>query len=347
LLIRAIALRLALVAVAGCQACAKVEPPPGGPPDVAPPQIVAVQPESGAVVPQLRGDAVIRFDEVIDEMAGGAGSDGLGRFVLLSPVRGEVRVSWGRSEIHVRPKEGWKPGRVYRLELRPGIVDLRRNVLKEGRVILFSTGPAIPRAAMTGTVVQWVEQRAAPDALVRAALLPDSVAYLTLADSAGQFRLAGIPPGRYHVVGVIDQNRNFVRDLREAYDSTIMTVDSIAETALWTFVHDTVGPRTRSADFVDSITARVTFSQPLDPASPIDSTRVRVVALPDSAPVLVRAVLHPTAYDSLLARERAAAAAADSARAASDTTRRRPDSTRARPPAPGERRAGKIAPGPE
>src|SRR6185436_18478403 len=101
-------------------------------------------------------------------------------------------------------------------------------------------------------------------------------------------------------------------------DSTVVTIDSVAEAVLWTFVHDTVGPRARTADFVDSITARVTFSQPLDPATPLDTSRVRVLALPDSTPVPLRAVLHPTDYDSLVARERAALAAADSARAASD-----------------------------
>jgi hypothetical protein len=67
--------RAALLALA---ACARQEPPPGGPPDVAPPQIVQIRPESGAVVPQMRGEAAIRFDEVIEEMAGAGGAGGAG-----------------------------------------------------------------------------------------------------------------------------------------------------------------------------------------------------------------------------------------------------------------------------
>jgi hypothetical protein len=327
---------LALLALAACQACANNDPPPGGPPDTAPPQLLAVRPESGAVVPRLDGAAVVKFDEVIEEMAGaggGIGSDGLARYVLLSPVRGDVKVSWARSEIHVRPREGWKQGRVYRLELRPGIADLRRNVLKEGKVILFSTGPAIPNAQLSGTVVQWVEQRPGPEALVLAQLLPDTIAYKTTADSTGAFRLDGIPPGRYKVYGVIDQNRNGVRDRREAFDTAFVTVDATVETVLWAFVHDTVGPRVRSAEFVDSITARVTFNQALDPSSALDTARVHVLALPDTTPVAVRTVMSAVAYDSLAARERAAAdssrraaadtgARADTSRAARDTTRR-------------------------
>src|SRR2546422_10328791 len=61
-----------LVALA-LAACAKLGDPPGGPPDTTPPTVVAVRPESGAVVPDFHGDAVVQFDEVIDEMAGGGG----------------------------------------------------------------------------------------------------------------------------------------------------------------------------------------------------------------------------------------------------------------------------------
>jgi hypothetical protein len=309
--------RRAAFALAGLAlACANVEPPPGGPPDTAPPQIVAVRPESGAVVRDLRGDAEIRFDEVVDEMASGTPGSGLERFVVLSPVAGRVRVSWARTAIRARPREGWKPGRVYRLELRPGLLDLRRNVLKEGRVILFSTGPAIPNGVLSGTVVQWVEQRLAPDALIQAALLPDTAPYVTFADSSGRFRLDGLPAGRYAVYAVVDANRNGLRDRREPYDSAIVTLDSSAAAVLWTFVHDTAGPRLRTADHVDSLSARLTFSQALDPALRFDSTSVQVVTLPDSTPVTVRRILTPAQFDSLLARERAA----DSARrAAADT----------------------------
>src|SRR5258708_16706528 len=50
--------------------CASVGTPPGGPPDSTPPKILAVRPESGAVVPNLSGDAVIQFDQVIEQIPG-------------------------------------------------------------------------------------------------------------------------------------------------------------------------------------------------------------------------------------------------------------------------------------
>jgi hypothetical protein len=311
-------------------ACAKMGDPPGGPPDTAPPAIVTVRPESGAVVPHWKDDAVIQFDEVIDEMPGtGVGPTGLARQVLLSPVTGDVAVRWGRTRIRVKPQEGWKPGRVYRLELLPGIVDLRRNRLTAGRVIVFSTGPAIGHATLAGTALQWVEQRPAGTALIEAVPLPDSTGYLTQADSAGRFHLDALASGRYVVYATVDQNTNRRRDRREAYDSALVTLDSSATVPLFAFVHDTVGPRLRLATPADSITVRLEFSQALAPGAPLDTARVHVLQLPDSAPVAIARILTPPQYDSLAAAERKAAVKPDSTRR--DTVTRRDSAAAASP----------------
>jgi len=310
--------------------------------------VLAVQPESGAVVPDWKSDAVIQFDDVIDEMATGGGGGGtitgLAKQIVLSPVAGEVKVSWHRSSIHVKPAEGWKPGRVYHLQLLPGIVDLRRNVAKTGRTVIFSTGPAIPTASFAGTALQWVEQRLLISGAIRAVPAGDtSLAYLTVTDSTGKFRLDAVPPGRYVVYAIQDQNNNRRLDRREAYDSATVTLDTTAAVSLWTFVHDTVGPRARSADAVDSVTFRLTFSQAIDPARLPDTTRLAVLALPDSTLLPVAAILTPARYDSLVATERAAL---DSAHRAADTTHAaRPDTgqhadTTQRPVAPAPPRAG-------
>ena len=320
-------LRLIALAALGALACARTGEPPGGPPDVKAPVILAVYPESGAVTTEVRGDAVIQYDEVVDEMGGGGtaggatggAASGLATKVLLSPTRGAYKVSWHRSSIHVKPVEGWKPGRVYHLEVLAGIADLRRNVTKERRTIVFSTGPPVPQTTLQGTTLQWVEQHVLANGLVRAQLLPDTIAYLAVTDSVGRFRIDAVPPGKYLVYAIVDLNNNRRRDRREPYDSAIVTLDSSAVVVLWTFVHDSLGPRVRQVDAVDSVTARLTFSAPLDPAQPLDSLGIRVLALPDSTPVPVTARYSSAAYDSLATRERAVA---ESLRAAHDTTKK-------------------------
>ena len=298
-------------------------------------------------MPDFRGKAVVQFDEVIDETPGGAGGGGaitgLAQKIVLSPVAGDVNVSWHRSAIHIQPEEGWKPNRVYHLELLPGIADLHRNVTKTGTTIVFSTGGPLPGAGLSGTVVLWVEQRLLAQAVIRAAPLPDTVAYVTLTDSAGNFRLRELPPGRYRVWALQDQNNNRRLDRRELFDTVSVTVDSTASVVLWAFVHDTVGPRIRTIESLDSATLRISFSQPLDPARPPDTAAVRVFALPDTTPVGVRALYRPAQFDSLQARARAVA---DSLKRLQDTTARRDttarhDSSRARaaPPSAAAQRA--------
>jgi hypothetical protein len=242
-----------------------------------------------------------------------------------------VNVSWHRSTIHVKPAEGWKKGRVYHLELLPGLADLRRNVMKQGSMVVFSTGPAVPRASLTGTALQWVDQRVLAQAAIRAALLPDTAAYITVADSGGSFTLSNIPRGRYRVYAIQDQNGDRRVDPREAFDSTVVTVDSTANVTLWAFPHDTIAVKVQAADPTDSMTIRLTMSQPLDPRRPFDTLSVRLYSLPDSAPVRVRAVLTGAVQDSIQARERAIA---DSLRRAKDTTARAQP-----PPTPGARAA--------
>jgi len=321
--------RLLVVALAGAAlllACASVGTPPGGPPDKAPPKIVAVKPESGAMVPDFHGDASIQFDEVIDEMAGsGGGMSPLEKQVLLSPVAGQVKVNWHRTRVSVKPKEGWKR-RVYRLEIMPGFSDLRRNRTDSAKVVLFSTGPEIGHARIGGIALKWLEQAVLVRALIEAVPLPDSVGYLTMADSGGQFNLTNLQPGHYIVYALSDDNGDRRRGLREAYDSVQVTLDSTSNVALFTFPHDTVPPRPRVATNVDSVSVRVEFTQALDPARVLDTTHVRLLELPDSTPVAIAGILTQRAYDSLAAAATAARQKADSAAAAAaaarDTTKR-------------------------
>ena len=69
-------MRDALALIVLLTSCARIEPPPGGPPDNAPPRLVTVRPESMAVYADFHGPVEFRFDEVISE--GSQASQGLG-----------------------------------------------------------------------------------------------------------------------------------------------------------------------------------------------------------------------------------------------------------------------------
>jgi len=334
----------AAVILAIVTACARMGPPPGGPVDKVPPKLIGTRPESTAVLPGFKGEVEFRFDKVVSEGTSpnqGLGTGDLERLILLSPTAEVPRVSWHRDRITVRPKEGWKAGRVYRVELLPGVLDLRRNRTDTNVVLTFTTGAPLPHLTLSGQVVDWVAQRAGSAALIEATLLPDSLVYRTIADSAGRFTLGPVPGGSYEVAAVQDQNRNRRRDRREAFDEARIGPDTAVVPTLWMYPHDTTGPKIQSVTADDSLAATVQFSRPLDPYTSLDPATVTVRLLPDSVPVQVVSVLPKRIDDSL---QTALRAHVDSLR--QDSLRRVTDTAKAAPakPAPGKPEAGKTRP---
>jgi hypothetical protein len=292
--------------------------------------VVGFVPESGAVLAAPPSRVDIRFDEVISEQLS-AGQRDIQGAVLLSPVTGKVSVDWHRNRLTVEPKGGFRPGRIYRVELLPGITDLRRNRMRRGKLAVFSTGPAIPDAALRGTVVDWTGNHAATAALVEAVLLPDSLPYRAVADSNGDFVMPMMPAGEYLVYGVVDQNSNRRREPREAFDTARVTLQDSAAVDLFAFTHDTVGPRLRSVEIADSLTLRLTFDRMLDPTQTADTSMVRVALAEDTTQLrAITGVYTPSGLDSL----NKAAAARDSALRPKPEAPARAAAAPARAPAP-------------
>jgi hypothetical protein len=307
-------------------------PPAGGPDDAIAPKLLGTVPESLGVYPKWDRDAVFQFDEVISEGSSpnqGLGTGDLERLILLSPSRQIPVIRWKRDRITARPREGWKPDRVYRLELLPGVQDLRRNKTDTTVVLTFSTGGDLPADTLTGILIDWVQGKVAPGGLVELVLQPDSLVYRTVTDSGGRFRVGPLPHGRWIVFGVLDQNRNLQRDRRESYDSA-QVAEGVGRVApLWVIPRDSVGPRIQSLVPSDSLSATITFSQPLDPGQRFDSLTVSFTLQKDSAPVPFRSLLPKPVDDSLQKR---AQQLADSLRQARDTVGR--DTVAAKLPAP-------------
>ena len=236
---------LAGIALLVLVACSRMGEPPGGPPDAAAPVLLGTIPESTVVAPNFKGEVEFRFNEVVSEGSSpnfGLGTGDLERLIVLSPSKEVPVIGWKRSRITVRPREGWKPNRVYRIELLSGLSDLRNNRSKTGRIITFTTGAPIPTRFLSGRVVDWATSRASPLALVEALLLPDSLAYRTTADSTGRFSFGPLPAGEFLVAGALDQNRNNRLDPREVFDTVrVATRDTVGE--IWAFKHDTIPAR--------------------------------------------------------------------------------------------------------
>jgi hypothetical protein len=294
-----------LAAVMATLACANIEAPPGGPPDQAPPILLRTVPESLGVFPGFDDRVEFVFNEVVAEGQApnlGLGSGTLEKLIVVSPSEGVPKVSWRHSRVTVKPREGWQPNRVYRVELLPGITDVERNRSNASTVITFATGGDLPTDTLSGTVIDWVAGRPLTNGLVLATLMPDSLTYRAFTDSAGRFTIEPLPRGDYQVYGVVDQNNDRQLDGRESFDSLTIARGTSDIGSLWAIPHDTVGPRVASIAIRDSLTVAITFTQYLDPYQRVDNAAVQVMLLPDSLPVPTVSLLPQEEHDSLYPR---------------------------------------------
>ena len=263
-------------------ACASPGMPPGGPPDVAAPQIIAIIPDSGSVGVKPK-EVIFRFDEVVSERPQSATT--LADLFLISPRDGVPSVSWHRDAIAVKPAHGWRANTPYTVIMMRGLADIRGNVRNTGVTTFFSTGPTIPHTRIAGQVFDWVTGAAAAGALIESFVPPDSIhPYVALVDTGGAFALEHLPPARYTVRAYVDRNKNMSIDPSEPWDSISVSLADSARIELLLFVHDTAPPRLRDVAAADSLTLRLTFDKPIDPAQTLTAANFAIVG-PDSAPV--------------------------------------------------------------
>lgn len=291
----------AVVAVL-CAACASQGMPPGGPPDVAPPLLLHVLPESGSISVSPRAVA-FTFNEVISEQPRGAPSlDGI---VVVSPSDGRPDVSWERTRLVVRPHRAWRANTAYSVTILPGLSDLRNNAATQPFRTIFATGTTIPTGVATGVAFDWMEGRAAPKARIEGTTAGDTLlAYGAAADSLGRYALSTLPSGRFLVRAWLDQNTNGRVDPREPWDSATLAVADTVRHDFYLFPHDTLGARIARISVVDSVTLRLTFDHGLRPDSPLTADAVHLTVGADSALIPVRRVLAATTYDSAAALAR-------------------------------------------
>ena len=298
-------------------ACASQGMPPGGPPDVAAPKIVAIVPDSGAVGVTPK-EVIFRFDEVVSERP--ASATNLADLFIISPRNGVPDAHWHRDAIGVKPSRGWRPNTPYTVIMLRGIADIRGNIRNTGASTFFSTGKTMPHARLSGRVFDWVAGVPANGALVESFIATDTLhPYMALVDSSGAFAIEHLPPARYTVRAYIDRNKNLGIDLNEPWDSVSINIADTATTDLLIFAHDTTAPRIRDVIAADSVSLRVSFDKPVNPSQTLTAANFAVIG-PDSVAVPILSA-GPVLRDTSVTRVTPAAAARPPGRAVVPTRR--------------------------
>lgn len=218
-------------------ACAKIEPPSGGPEDKQSPTVLYFTPadQAGGIPRDTR--VLIGFSERMDRQA-------VEDWILVTPALPIGAREWTAGDLTLSFRAPLDTASTYVLLLGTGAKDRRGNALAEPLQIVFSAAPEAVRGAIAGKL-EGVKQKTS-GLLVWAynvenlsgsesrAGLPDFAAHdpdrVAQADSKGEFRLRGLRPGaRYLVYALadLDANRRYSpgEDFFSAAEETLVAAE--------------------------------------------------------------------------------------------------------------------------
>ena len=205
--------------------------PSGGPADKLPPRVAAVYPALNTTNHPEELYVKLEFDEWINA------SIPRSAVSISPPIEKKMKFEVSGKTLELTSRAVLDTGTTYTVTFAGGIKDLHGNALAQPFQIVFSTGDHIDSLSLAGRVL-------VNDSMARKKMFPsiglflmgesreghrylekyrDTVThaldslpmltkepplFLTRADSAGNFKLTGLKPGRYRVVAFVDVNGN-------------------------------------------------------------------------------------------------------------------------------------------
>lgn len=211
--------------------CATPEAPKGGPEDKLPPRVAGVYPAPNTTNHPNELYVKLEFDEWIN------GSIPRSAVSISPPIEKKLHFDVSGKTLELTSRAELDTGTTYTITFAGGIKDLRGNALAKPFQVVFSTGAVIDSLTVPGRVLVnsamakkkeypsiglflLGEERRGRRYLEKfkdttthlldtiPLLLKEPPLYTTRADSAGNFLLTGLKPGRYRVVAFADGNGN-------------------------------------------------------------------------------------------------------------------------------------------
>lgn len=195
-----------LVALLLAAACARIEAPPGGPPDRQGPRVASHRPADAVVNLGVRPEFRFEFDEWVNR------ASAVGEVYLSPSHEGGLELDWFYRTLIVRPRQDLPPDRTFLLELGTGIKDMGGNRMDQPFRLAFSTGAALDTFAFEG----WLGGAGRADRTVIWAWplddFParplDPAPWQTRPDTAGVFRFSNLPDRPFRLFAIADPNGN-------------------------------------------------------------------------------------------------------------------------------------------
>ena len=224
---------VAIMVVLLVASCAKQGYPSGGPKDVTPPAVVAMNPPD-RILNFTQKEFFIEFDEYVTV------KDAENNILVSPPMKTKPEYTSKGHGIRVRLRDTLLPSSTYLFQFKSAIVDFTEGNPLPSLEYVFSTGDEIDSLSIMGSVHDAVTDEPRKEVLTVMAYsvtdntVSDSLAmseqptYITRTNADGSFALNHIKPGHYHIVALEDVDKN----MRLAATELMAFVDSLVPARL-------------------------------------------------------------------------------------------------------------------
>lgn len=261
-------IKICFVVCALLVSCANPLPPPGGPEDTTPPEIVSVAPESGTIN-YGGGEIDIEFSEWMNRTS-------IYENVFISPDV-KLEYKWYRKTLKIKFAEELEENTTYSLFIGTDYSDLSQNRPAEAFNMIFSTGSDIDSGRIVGKlfgleidgafVYAYRIDNIDPDTLDISKVPPR---YRTQIGTSGEFEFLALKDGKYRVFALKDEFKNKIYDegidrFGAAPKDVVVTQDStpLIELKLGPKI-DRIRPQLFSVESTGGLFLTTTFSEALD-----------------------------------------------------------------------------------
>jgi uncharacterized protein (DUF2141 family) len=283
-------------------ACARQLPPPGGPEDRTPPQILSATPEPNATRVSLSARPQFVFSEKIDHAS-------FEQAFFVSPTPSgdkKTRFRWRGKQVEIVFPDSLDAARTYVITIGTDVRDRRGNRLESAFTLAFSTGDSINTGEIHGKLFHDKRAGVLIMAYVLSAELPQPnparapADYLTQAGEKGDFSLSHLSDGRYRIFALEDRTGDRFYNHGEeplgvpSRDVVLSPAHRVhRDLNLRLALADTIQPRLTSISAADQTHLELNFDEEVAPVDSLWTRHVHIVSASGDSLKILAASPHP------------------------------------------------------
>lgn len=249
--------------------CAHQIAPSGGEEDKIPPEITEFYPPNGTV--NFNGEFFeMTFSEYVQKSS-------VREAIFISPkIKGELEYSWSGKTLEIAFEDSLRKNTTYTVTIGTDVQDYNnRNKMAQAFTSVFSTGTKIDKGEISGRIYNdkpigvMVYVYRENDTIINP--LQQEPDYISQVGENGKFSIKGLAPGKYNLLAIRDDFRNYLYNIGEdEYGTTDREIfltekDSVInDLSIMLTKEDTIPPNILSVTMTDEAHLQIEFSEYID-----------------------------------------------------------------------------------